>query len=118
MPLVGALLFAMAGGMAAARPVPSRLPPEVTDLRDQDYRAVSCAAYLGHEINASPHAARPPLVAAMQAWRVDLERRRPHDEAEQYFASTFAVLHDTPARTRRAAAVYCLTHAPAVHYRI
>jgi hypothetical protein len=88
------------------------------DMSDPDYRAVACAAYLGHEINAVPRAARPPLIAAMQAWRIDLERRRPHDEAEQYFASTFAVLHDTPDRTRHAAAAYCRIHAPPVHYRI
>ena len=40
-------------------------------------------------------------------------RRRPRDEADQYFASTFAVLRDTPQRVRRAAsAVYFRAHAP------
>lgn len=112
MPLLAALLLAMAGGMAAARPSHGRLPPEVSDLRDPDSRAVSCAAYLGHEINAVRRPARPPLIAAMRAWRAELERRRPHDEAAQYFASTFAVLRDTPARSRHAAASYCRVHAP------
>ena len=94
--------------LAAGRPLPS----DITDRSDPEGRAVNCAAYLGHEINAVPRAARPPLIAAMRAWRAELERRRGRDEADQYFASTFAVLRDTPPRTLRAAAAYCRAHAP------
>ncbi|MBV9884070.1 MAG: hypothetical protein JO276_13760 [Sphingomonadaceae bacterium] len=101
-PMLAALLL-------AATPA---LPSDITDRSDPEGRAVNCAAYLGHEINAVPRAARPPLIAAMRAWRADLERRRTKDEADQYFASTFAVLRDTPPRTRRAAAAYCRAHAP------
>jgi len=88
------------------------VPAAVTDRSDPEGRAVNCAAYLGHEINAVRRAARPPLIAAMRAWRAALERRRPHEEADQYFASTFAVLRDAPAAERHAAAVYCRAHAP------
>jgi len=104
-PLFAALLL-------AATPAAARLPAAVTDRSDPAERAVNCAAYLGHEINKVPRAARPPLIAAMRAWRAELERRRPRDEAAQYFASTFAVLRDTPAATRHAAALYCRAHAP------
>lgn len=104
------LLTALLIPMAARAAVP--LPHEILDGSDPEGRAVSCAAYLGHQINAVPRAARPPLVAAMRAWRSDLERRRSKDEADQYFASTFAVLRDTPPRARRAAAAYCRAHAP------
>jgi len=105
--ILAAAALAFLSGAAWARP-----PAEVTDMSDLDGRAVNCAAYLGHEINAVRHAARPPLIAAMRAWRAELERRRPRDEADQYFASTFAVLRDAPARTRHAAAGYCRAHAP------
>src|SRR5689334_16238416 len=88
------------------------VPAAVTDRSDPEARAVNCAAYLGHEINAVPRPARPPLIAAMRAWRRELERRRTRDEADQYFASTFAVLRDAPAAERHAAAVYCRGHAP------
>ena len=99
--------------LLAAAPALAALPTAITDRHDPEDRAVNCAAYLGHEINAVPRAARPPLIAAMRAWRAELERRRPHDEADQYFASTFAVLRDAPARERHAAAIYCRAHAPA-----
>jgi hypothetical protein len=89
------------------------VPAVVTDRSDPEGRAVSCAAYLGHEINAVRRSARPPLIAAMQAWRGELERRWTKEEADQYFASTFAVLRDAPARERHAAAIYCRVHAPA-----
>lgn len=98
--------------MLAAMPAAARLPAAIADRSDPAERAVNCAAYLGHEINAVPRAGRPPLIAAMRAWRAALERRRPRDEAAQYFASTFAVLRDTPAPTRHAAARYCRAHAP------
>jgi hypothetical protein len=108
------LHFALVATAAALASVASqaRLPREVTERRDPAARAVSCAAYLGHEINAVPRAARPPLLAALRAWRAELERRSSRDEAAQYFASTFAVLRDAPPRTRRAAAAYCRAHAP------
>jgi hypothetical protein len=96
--------------LAALLAVP---PAAVTDRSDPEGRAVNCAAYLGHEINAVNHSARPPLIAAMRAWRAELERRRTKNEADQYFASTFAVLRDAPARERHAAAIYCRAHAPA-----
>jgi hypothetical protein len=99
--------------LAAAHPALARLPAELTDRSDPDARAVGCEAYLGHEINASPRIRWPRLRAAMLAWRAQLETRMTRDEAAQYFASTFAVLRDTPAATRRAAAAYCLAHAPA-----
>ena len=98
--------------LLAAAPAIAALPAAITDRRDPEERAVNCAAYLGHEINAVPHRSRPPLIAAMRAWRADLERRRSKEEADQYFASTFAVLRDTPAPIRRAAAAYCRAHAP------
>ena len=98
--------------LAAMLLVAAALPEAITDRSDPEGRAVNCAAYLGHEINAVPRAAGAPLIAAMRAWRGELERRRPKDEADQYFASTFAVLRDTPPRTLRAAAAYCRAHAP------
>jgi hypothetical protein len=114
--MIARLLLAAAMSFLGASPgvaMPSaRLPRAVTDRSDPEGRAVNCAAYLGHEINAVPRAARPPLVAAMGAWRAELEHRRPRDEADQYFASTFAVLRDTPPRTLAAAAAYCRSHAP------
>ena len=109
--ILAAAALALLSGPAWARPA-ARPPAEVADRSDPEGRAVNCAAYLGHEINAVRRAARPPLIAAMRAWRAELERGRPRDEADQYFASTFAVLRDTPARTRHAAAAYCRAHAP------
>jgi len=108
--LAAATALAVLPGVAGASPTPP--PAEVTDMSDLDGRAVNCAAFLGHEINAVRHAERPQLIAAMRAWRTELERRLSRDQADQYFASTFAVLRDTPARTRHAAAVYCRAHAP------
>jgi hypothetical protein len=105
-------LSALAAVLLAAAPAAAALPEAVTDRSDPEGRAVNCAAYLGHEINALPRAARPPFLAAMRAWRTELERRRPRDEADQYFASTFAVLRDTPPHLLRAAASYCRAHAP------
>jgi uncharacterized membrane protein YccC len=102
----------LAALLLAAAPAAARLPTAITDRSDPAGRAVNCAAQLGHEINAVPRAARPPLIAAMRAWRADLERRSSRDEADQYFASTFAVLRDTPPRVRRAAAAYCRANAP------
>jgi hypothetical protein len=99
--------------LAAAPASAVRLPDAITDTHDPAGRAVNCAAYLGHQINALPRAGRPRLVAAMQAWRAELRRRLPRDEADQYFASTFAVLGDTPAPVRTAAAAYCRSRAPA-----
>ena len=99
--------------LTAPQPASARLPREITGRSDPDARAVGCEAYLGHEINASPRSRWPQLRAAMRAWRAQLETRMTRDEAAQYFASTFAVLRDTPAATRRAAAAYCLAHAPA-----
>jgi hypothetical protein len=104
LPIMLAALLAAAPALA--------VPEAITDRSDPAGRAVNCAAYLGHEINAVPHAARPPLIAAMRAWRAELQRRRTRDEADQYFASTFAVLRDTPPRTLVAAAAYCRSHAP------
>lgn len=106
-----AILVAAAALLASAA-AQARLPRAVTDLGDPAARAVSCAAYLGHEINAVRRAQRPPLLAALHAWRTELERRSSRDEAAQYFASTFAVLRDAPSRTRHAAAAYCRAHAP------
>ena len=108
---LAASAFLLLSGGAWARPA-AHPPSEVTDRSDPEGRAVNCAAYLGHEINAVPRPARPPLIAAMLAWRAELERGRPRDEADQYFASTFAVLRDSPPRTRHAAAAYCRAHAP------
>jgi len=101
----------------AASLLAATVPAAVTDRSDPESRAVSCAAYLGHEINAVPRSARAPLIAAMRAWRAELERRRPKDEADQYFASTFAVLRDAPPRARHAAAAYCRAHAPVLRAR-
>ena len=106
-----AAALALLSGTASARPA-VRPPTEVTDRSDPEGRAVNCAAFLGHEINEVRRASRPPLIAAMRAWRAELERTRTRDEADQYFASTFAVLRDTPPRTRHAAAAYCRAHAP------
>ena len=108
--LAAASLPATALGRAATGA--AQLPRPILDRTDPESRAVNCAAYLGHEINAVPRAARPPLIATMRAWRADLERERSKDEADQYFASTFAVLRDTPAPIRRVAAAYCRAHAP------
>jgi hypothetical protein len=109
--LAAGATLAIPPGTAGARPA-VRPPTEVTDWSDPEGRAANCAAFLGHEINAVRRAARPPLIAAMRAWRTALERGRPKDEADQYFASTFAVLRDTPAPVRHAAATYCRAHAP------
>ena len=109
--ILAAAALAWFSGAALARPA-ARPPAEVTDRSDAEGRAVNCAAYLGHEVNAVRRAARPPLIAAMRAWRAELERGRPQDEADEYFASTFAVLRDAPPRTRHAAAAYCRAHAP------
>lgn len=102
-----AIVLTASQGLAAAR-----LPTVITDRSDPDARAVSCEAYLGHQINAEPRARWPRLRTAMLAWRGQLEARMGRDPAAQYFATTFAVLRDTPAATRRAAAAYCLAHAP------
>ena len=98
--------------LLAAAPAMAALPEAITTRSDPADRAVNCAAYLGREINAVRRASRPPLIAAMRAWRAALARGRTTDEADQYFASTFAVLRDTPPRARHAAAAYCRAHAP------
>ena len=80
-------------------------------MRDPEARGLNCEAYLGHQINAEP---RPPARRSSPPCSPGAPTSssiRPHDEAAQYFASTFAVLRDTPAATRRAAAAYCRTHA-------
>jgi hypothetical protein len=74
--------------------------------------AVTCAAFMGHGINAAPRPDRGPLERAMSAWRAALRHAMAQNEADQYFASTFAVLRDTPPDRLAAATAWCTAHAP------
>ena len=53
--------------LLAAMPAGARLPAAITDRSDPAERALNCAAYLGHEINAVRRLLPPPRPGAQPA---------------------------------------------------
>ena len=79
-------------------------------------RAVACAALTALQLDAIDTGAPGDKVAtkaAYDAWHAELtQRMESKDSAAQYFASTFAVLDDTPPVALKAAADDCAAHKP------
>ena len=79
-------------------------------------RAVACAALTALQLQAIEAGApgdKAAAKAAYDAWDAELiERMESKDSAAQYFASTFAVLDDTPPAALKAAADDCAAHKP------
>ena len=79
-------------------------------------RAVACAALTALQLQAIEAGAPGDKVATKavyDAWDAELTRRMENkDSAAQYFASTFAVLDDTPPVALKAAADDCAAHKP------
>jgi hypothetical protein len=79
-------------------------------------RAVACAALTALQLNAITAGApgdKTAMKAAYDAWNAELVKRMEgEDSAAQYFASTVAVLDDTPPAALTAAADDCAAHRP------
>ena len=79
-------------------------------------RAVACAALTALQLDAIDAGAPGDKVAtkaAYDAWNAELiKRMESADSAAQYFASTFAVLDDTPPVALKAASDDCAAHKP------
>lgn len=79
-------------------------------------RAVACAALTALQLQAVEAGAAGDKVAtkaAYDAWNAELiKRMESADSAAQYFASTFAVLDDTPPVALKAASDDCAAHKP------
>ena len=79
-------------------------------------RAVACAALTALQLQAIEAGAPGDKVAtkaAYEAWDAELIRRmESKNSAAQYFASTFAVLDDTPPVALKAASDDCAAHKP------
>ena len=110
----------------AAVPESGELAPLIPDVvtahewvrADQppEERAVACAALATLQLDAIEAGAAGDKVttrAAYDAWNAELIRRmESKDSAAQYFASTFAVLDDTPPIALKAASDDCAAHKP------
>ena len=79
-------------------------------------RAVACAALTALQLQAIDAGApgdKAAIKAAYDAWDAELiAQTESKDSAAQYFASTFAVLDDTPPVALKAAADDCAAHKP------
>ncbi|HEX8470307.1 MAG TPA: hypothetical protein VF633_04280 [Brevundimonas sp.] len=111
---------------AAPETESAELPPLIPDIAaahnwvraDQppEERAVACAALTALQLQAIDAGApgdKAAIKAAYDAWNAELiKQTESKDSADQYFASTFAVLDDTPPAPLKAAADDCAAHKP------